>query len=232
MLDVPSLRNKRPSARSIGSLSLTKRDDLNISSDSFSISSPDVAQDYDPRQFEQLAVLGSGTGGIVTKVLHIPSNIIMARKVLKVSDRNEELTTSNTDPVIIRELDILKKCNCINIVKLYGSYIESGQVSMLLEFVDMGSLDTIVKKHGAIPENEVCCIATQVLNALLYLDQHHKIVHRDVKPSNMLLSSEGVVKLSDFGVSKITEGSTLKTFVGTMIYLSVLYTNVARENTK
>jgi mitogen-activated protein kinase kinase len=108
---------------------------------------------------------------------------------------------------------------------MYGSFSNNGQLTMLLEYVDMGSLDGIIKKYGPIPEEQVSCISSQILNALQYLDQNHKIVHRDIKPSNMLLSSDGMVKLSDFGVSKITENSAMKSFVGTVLYLAVYILN-------
>jgi serine/threonine protein kinase len=216
MLDVPSLRNKRPSARSISSLSLSK--EKVASNESIDL---ETTQEYEPHQLQQLGILGSGTGGVVTKVLHLPSNIMMACKILKIIQGDDDIS----DVQMKRELEILKRCNSINIVKLYGSFVESGQISMLLEYVDLGSLDGIIKKYGPIPEEQVSCIAAQILNALQYLEENHKIVHRDVKPSNMLLSSQGVVKLSDFGVSKISQDSALKSFVGTMLYLAVSIIN-------
>jgi hypothetical protein len=103
MLDVPSLRNKRPSARSISSLSLTKQEDMVISSESLNSSQTGISHLYEPHQIQQINILGSGTGGWVTKVLHIPTNTILACKVLKSIDDDDD---GMGDVRIQRELEI------------------------------------------------------------------------------------------------------------------------------
>jgi mitogen-activated protein kinase kinase len=68
--------------------------------------------------------------------------------------------------------------------------------------MDCGSLETVYTKHGPIKEPYVAFIAHSILKGLQYLYQNHKIVHRDMKPSNILISTAGEVKIADFGVSK------------------------------
>ncbi|GAA5876292.1 hypothetical protein JCM8547_008879, partial [Rhodosporidiobolus lusitaniae] len=82
------------------------------------------------------------------------------------------------------------------------------------------SLDNIYKKVGPIPEPILGKIALAVVSGLTYLYEVHKIMHRDVKPSNILLNSFGQIKICDFGVSGELINSVADTFVGTSTYMS------------
>lgn len=82
--------------------------------------------------------------------------------------------------------------------------------------MDGGSLD----QYGAIPENVLRPVAVAMIKGLHYLWTSLKIMHRDVKPSNVLVNSKGEIKLCDFGVSIQLEKSIAKSFVGTNAYMS------------
>lgn len=69
--------------------------------------------------------------------------------------------------------------------------------------------------------NCICLFASQVLKGLAYLREKHQIIHRDVKPSNILVNSRGEIKICDFGVSGQLIDSMANTFVGTRSYMSV-----------
>jgi serine/threonine protein kinase len=208
------LRDRRPSAKSL-SLSKTNLYDKNEEMENTEI----PFYKYQSIDFEQIHVLGSGSGGIVSRVLHKATNTLMARKEFKFTIKPDDNVTSDAGK---REMDILRKCSCENIIKLYGCVKEHGQMSMLLEYMDLGSLDRILIHNGPIPEQQVCVISRHVLSALAYL-KNQKIIHRDIKPANLLLNSHGIVKVSDFGLSKENQDSSLKSFVGTFLYLSVNY---------
>ena len=82
------------------------------------------------------------------------------------------------------------------------------------------SLDRIIKKKGPVPYDVFGQIALSVLRGLTYLYDVHRIIHRDVKPSNILINSKGQIKLCDFGVSGELINSIADTFVGTSTYMS------------
>ncbi|XP_064846278.1 dual specificity mitogen-activated protein kinase kinase 1 [Oncorhynchus masou masou] len=163
---------------------------------------------------EKICELGAGNGGVVFKVLHRPSGLIMARKLIhleiKPAIRNQ----------IIRELQVLHECNSPYIVGFYGSFYSDGEISICMEHMDGGSLDQSLKKAGKIPEQILGKVSIAVIKGLSYLREKHKIMHRDVKPSNILVNSRGEIKLCDFGVSGQLIDSMANSFVGTRSYMS------------
>ncbi|XP_074405238.1 dual specificity mitogen-activated protein kinase kinase 1 isoform X3 [Agelaius phoeniceus] len=89
-----------------------------------------------------------------------------------------------------------------------------------MEHMDGGSLDQVLKKAGRIPEQILGKVSIAVIKGLTYLREKHKIMHRDVKPSNILVNSRGEIKLCDFGVSGQLIDSMANSFVGTRSYMS------------
>lgn len=164
--------------------------------------------------FNRIGELGAGNGGVVMKVLHRPTSLVMARKLIhleiKPAIRNQ----------IIRELKVLHECNSPYIVGFYGAFYSDGEISICMEYMDGGSLDLILKKAGRIPEPILGKISEAVLKGLIYLREKHSIMHRDVKPSNILVNSRGEIKICDFGVSGQLIDSMANSFVGTRSYMS------------
>ncbi|XP_007899271.1 dual specificity mitogen-activated protein kinase kinase 2 [Callorhinchus milii] len=164
--------------------------------------------------FDKICELGAGNGGVVTKVRHKPSGLIMARKLIhleiKPAIRNQ----------IIRELQVLHECNSPYIVGFYGAFYSDGEISICMEHMDGGSLDQVLKEARRIPEEILGKVSIAVLRGLTYLREKHQIMHRDVKPSNILVNSRGEIKLCDFGVSGQLIDSMANSFVGTRSYMS------------
>ncbi|NP_001427617.1 dual specificity mitogen-activated protein kinase kinase 2 isoform 2 [Homo sapiens] len=164
--------------------------------------------------FERISELGAGNGGVVTKVQHRPSGLIMARKLIhleiKPAIRNQ----------IIRELQVLHECNSPYIVGFYGAFYSDGEISICMEHMDGGSLDQVLKEAKRIPEEILGKVSIAVLRGLAYLREKHQIMHRDVKPSNILVNSRGEIKLCDFGVSGQLIDSMANSFVGTRSYMA------------
>ncbi|CAO3647222.1 unnamed protein product [Cunninghamella blakesleeana] len=138
----------------------------------------------------------------------------MARKVIHV-DAN-----INVRKQIMRELQFMHDCSSKHIVSFYGAFMNGGDISICMEFMEIGSLDKIYKKYGSIPLNILPMIVYAIVDGLIYLYDEHRIVHRDLKPSNVLVNSKGQIKLCDFGVSGQLIDSLAETFVGTSSYMS------------
>ncbi|MCL7035249.1 hypothetical protein MKW94_002125, partial [Papaver nudicaule] len=123
---------------------------------------------------------------------------------------------------IAQELKINQSAKCTNVAICYQSFYENGVISIILEYMDGGSLSDFLKKVVAIPEPYLAAICKQVLKGLWYLHHDKHIIHRDMKPSNLLINHRGEVKITDFGVSVIlaTTSAERNTFVGTYNYMS------------
>uniref|UniRef100_A0AAQ4QKD5 Dual specificity mitogen-activated protein kinase kinase 2 n=1 Tax=Gasterosteus aculeatus aculeatus TaxID=481459 RepID=A0AAQ4QKD5_GASAC len=157
--------------------------------------------------FEPICELGAGNGGVVNKVRHKPSGLVMARKLIhleiKPAIRNQ----------IIRELQVLHECNSPYIVGFYGAFYSDGEISICMEhMVRDGLCLSCFLNYISLPR--------VVLRGLAYLREKHQIMHRDVKPSNILVNSRGEIKLCDFGVSGQLIDSMANSFVGTRSYMS------------
>ncbi|KAI6367220.1 hypothetical protein MCOR25_004957 [Pyricularia grisea] len=171
--------------------------------------------DLRPEDLEVIKDLGSGNGGTVSKVRHIPTNTVMARKVIHVEAKREMRKR------IVRELQIMHSCNSEYIVTFYGAFLnENNDVIMCMEYADVGSLDRVSRVFGPIRVDVLGKIAEATLGGLTYLYAKHHIMHRDIKPSNILVNSRGSIKLCDFGVSGELINSIADTFVGTSTYMA------------
>ncbi|BEI91473.1 uncharacterized protein CcaverHIS019_0402930 [Cutaneotrichosporon cavernicola] len=161
-----------------------------------------------------LADLGAGNGGTVTKVWNKKRNCVMAKKLILVDAK------PSVRKQILRELQIMNDCASPYIVGYYGCFPVDVHVGIVMEFMDLGSLDYIYRHTGAVPLEIVGKVAEAVLRGLVYLYDIHRIIHRDIKPSNILANSKGEIKICDFGVSGELINSIANTFVGTSTYMS------------
>lgn len=162
-----------------------------------------------------LGELGVGNGGVVKKVRHVPTQLIMACKMIHLEVKPA------IQKQILSELEVLNRCNYAHIVGFYQAFHSDGEIRICMEYMDGGSLDLILKRAGRIPEPILGKITLAVLKGLNYLRVQHAIMHRDVKPCNILVNSSGEIKLCDFGVSGQLIGSMANSFVGTRSYMSV-----------
>uniref|UniRef100_A0A669DFK1 non-specific serine/threonine protein kinase n=1 Tax=Oreochromis niloticus TaxID=8128 RepID=A0A669DFK1_ORENI len=119
-----------------------------------------------------------------------------------------------------REIEIMRDLRHPNIVQLFDSFETETEVVIVTEYAE-GQLFQILEDDGNLPESQVREIACQLVSALYYLHSH-RILHRDMKPQNILLEKSGVVKLCDFGFARAMSVSTLvlTSIKGTPLYMS------------
>jgi serine/threonine-protein kinase len=121
-----------------------------------------------------------------------------------------------------REIDILKQLNHPHIVRLYDSGCQDGRYYYAMEYVTGSNFDEVIHERGRLPWKEVLEIGLQISPALKHAHDHG-IIHRDIKPQNLLQGEDGSVKLTDFGIAKVFAGKQLTAtggLVGTAEYLS------------
>lgn len=108
-----------------------------------------------------------------------------------------------------------------NIVNVYDVGDENGVYYIVMELVEGITLKKYIEKRGRIPFKEAVSIAIQVANGLDAAHKHH-IVHRDIKPQNIIISKEGKVKVTDFGIAKVASTSTINSSstMGSVHYIS------------
>lgn len=163
----------------------------------------------DASDLESLARLGSGAYGVVEKMRHKESDTIMAVKRITCTVNSQEQKR------LLMDLEVnMRTGNCPYTVRFYGALFREGDVWICMEVMDT-SLDKfykdIYKSGKVIPEEVLGKIAVAVVKALSYLQTELKVIHRDVKPSNMLINRNGEVKICDFGISGNLVDSVAKT---------------------
>uniref|UniRef100_A0A251SZV1 Putative death-associated protein kinase 1 n=1 Tax=Helianthus annuus TaxID=4232 RepID=A0A251SZV1_HELAN len=145
-------------------------------------------QPFNLSDFDRMNRIGSGSGGTVYKVIHRPTGRLFALKVIY-GNHEDDVRRQ-----ICREIEILRDVDNLNIVKCHDMFDQAGEIQVLLEYMDGGSLEGTHISHEA----SLADLTRQVLSGIYYLHRR-KIVHRDIKPSNLLINSKKQVKIADFG---------------------------------
>ena len=162
--------------------------------------------------------IGSGGMGVVYRGLHVRLGQVVA-----VKDLSPELAS---DPEMrqrfIREARIQAQLNHPNVVNVHNLLEHDGRLLLVMEFVEGETLDKLIQDNGALPYDKAIEIIRPVLDALSFM--HSKgVIHRDLKPGNIMIAEEGRVKVTDFGIAKATteRGQTrVGTRLGTLWYMS------------
>jgi serine/threonine-protein kinase len=121
-----------------------------------------------------------------------------------------------------REIDVLEQLSHPHIVRFYESGFQEGHYYYVMEYLPGKNFDELLHEHGRLEWKEVLDIALQICPALKHAHDHG-IIHRDIKPQNLLRAEDGTVKLTDFGIAKVFAGKQLTItggLVGTAEFLS------------
>ncbi|XP_068130949.1 STE20-like serine/threonine-protein kinase [Hyperolius riggenbachi] len=173
-------------------------------------------RDIDPEQYwEILNELGDGAFGKVYKALHKETQELAAVKVLEVS-------CEDTLEDYVSEINILGQCQHPHILKLLEADYWGRQLWIMVEFCAGGALDAVMMELGhGLKESQIRVVTLQTLQALHYLHSL-KIIHRDLKAGNVLLTQHGDIRLADFGVSAVNNHTLQRrsSFIGTPYWMA------------
>jgi serine/threonine protein kinase len=152
------------------------------------------------RQFELRNVIGSGGNGTVYRAFDTVLERLVAEKLMKKDFLNDQVALDN----FYREARACAQLNHTNIIHIYAYEEYEGQSYLVMELADHGSLDSRIEKQGRVQELVVLDIGIKIASAL-DLALKHNLLHRDIKPGNILFDTDNEPKLVDFGLARGVE---------------------------
>lgn len=169
-------------------------------------------------RYEVLEQVGGGGMSIVYRARDKYLNRIVAIKVLR------EHLTSDEEFVarFRREAQAVASLSHPNIVSIYDVGQDQGMYYLVMEMIEGRNLKEIIKEKGKIPVNEAVEIAKQICEALEHAHQQ-QIIHRDIKPHNIILTADGKAKVTDFGIARAVSTATVThtgSIMGSVHYFS------------
>ena len=161
--------------------------------------------------FEILQSLGGGGQGNVFKVCSLINHRIYAMKVVNLEikenmSEDEKNMIKLIEKNAYNEIEILKKMNHPNIIKYYKYFKEKNKIYIIMEYFDNGDLKNYIevlielKKKNMIKKDEIWYIFYQCMSGLTYLHKTN-VIHRDIKPDNIFMNKNKIIKIGDFGIS-------------------------------
>ncbi|CAI5455927.1 unnamed protein product [Caenorhabditis angaria] len=163
--------------------------------------------------FDIVGKLGEGSYGSVHKAIHKDSGHVLAIKKVPVDTDLHE---------IIKEISIMQQCKSKYVVKYYGSYFKNSDLWIVMEYCGAGSVSDIMRaRRKPLNEGEISAVLRDTIKGLQYLHDLKKI-HRDIKAGNILLNTDGIAKLADFGVAgQLTDTMAKRnTVIGTPFWMA------------
>jgi len=163
-------------------------------------------------------VIGEGGMSIVFEATDLSMKRTVAVKMLKEDISHDE----NSVKRFISESKAVSMLSHKNIVSIYDVSIRTHLKYIVMEYVDGITLKNYINKKGALPYKDVVKISEQILSALGHAHSK-KIIHRDVKPQNVILLRDGTIKVADFGIAKLPNAEAVTAVdkaIGTVYYIS------------
>lgn len=174
-----------------------------------------------PGQLELVHEIGRGSFSVVYKARCTRDGALVALKRVQVRQMRDEKAKADC----IKEMALLQRLNHPHIVQYYVSFVEKEELNIVLELADGGDLAQLVqafKQRGKlIPEPAIWSYFSQVCAALQHMHMN-RIMHRDVKPSNVFITRDKMVKLGDLGLGRFFNPKSIaaRSLVGTPYYMS------------
>ncbi len=172
-------------------------------------------------RYEILEQIGRGAMGIVYKGKDPILNRLTAIKTIRFSDEFDEDNVDVVKTHFYREAEVVAKLSHPNIVTIFDVGEDLDLSFLAMEYLQGENLEKYTSKENLFPVKKCLKVIAQVCDALEYAHTHN-IIHRDIKPENIMLLGDGSVKVTDFGIARITTSTKTRTGIikGTPYYMS------------
>jgi len=147
-------------------------------------------------KYNKIDKLGEGTYGVVHRAINRETGEIVALKIIRLESEDEGVPCT-----AIREISLLKELNHPNIVRLYDVIHSEKKLTLVFEHLDQDLKKYLDECRGDIPLPTTKSFLYQLLSGVAYCHAH-RVLHRDLKPQNLLINRKGVLKLADFGLAR------------------------------
>lgn len=170
------------------------------------------------QRYEILQRIGEGGMASVFTARRLGDGLVVALKIL----REQYAADSEFIERFEREARAVRALAHSHMVRVIDSGRDDGVHYIAMEYVSGSNLKQLIRRHGPLPLEDAAAIAAQVCEVLEYAHAHG-VIHRDIKPQNILLTPDGEVKVTDFGIARATSAATITqtgTVLGSVQYLS------------
>jgi len=170
--------------------------------------------------YEIVQPIGRGSMGVVFKAEQLSMGRLVALKIL----HQELIADKYAVGRFLREARAGGQFSHPNIIRIYDMNQAEGYYFISMEYVPGGDVGSLLEREGPLPVRQVRDIAAQTCGALAHAHSRG-VIHRDIKPTNLLLGRDGLIKLADLGLAKsldiagITSLTSTGTTLGTMVYV-------------
>ncbi|SAM02626.1 hypothetical protein [Absidia glauca] len=147
-------------------------------------------------KYQKIEKLGEGAYGIVYKAQNRETNEVVALKRIRLDNEEEGVPCT-----AIREISLLKELKNQNIVRLYDVLHKERKLILVFEYLDSDLKKFLDSNGGDIDELTIKQMMYQLLKGIAFCHEH-RVLHRDLKPQNLLINKKGELKLGDFGLAR------------------------------
>ena len=153
-------------------------------------------------RYRVISQLGQGGMGAVFRAWDTRLNVAVALKEMLSQPGTDSALLARLREQFYQEATVLARLSHPHLVRVTDFFLEGPNAYLVMDFVQGESLDAIIKRQGALPESQVLAWAEQLLDALEYCHEQG-IIHRDIKPQNVIIRPDGRAMLVDFGLVKL-----------------------------
>uniref|UniRef100_T1J9T1 non-specific serine/threonine protein kinase n=1 Tax=Strigamia maritima TaxID=126957 RepID=T1J9T1_STRMM len=172
---------------------------------------------YNKDAYEKIRTVGKGAFGTAVLYRRVEDDTMVVIKEINMHD-----LTASERQLALNEIRVLSLLNHTNITTYLNSFEDDGVLKIEMEYADGGTLAQFLQQsEQQLDEREILIYLHQIVSALRHMHDHN-ILHRDLKTANIFLTKEGIIKVGDFGISKMmtTKSKVANTVVGTPYYIS------------